>query len=202
MMTPVARLVLVRVTPRNQLVDAMAWLIDPRPRRPHRRAADRRLHHHLCQLALDLPDQRADRHRRRAAGQQVPARLAAQRAAAAWTSPASSSPALLCRLGVRHLGADAPGPARRFGCGSTLVGGDVAAWRYFWHFRRTEYPLLDLRLFRLPLFRADDDRRHVLPARHRRDAVPVSADAAARLRPHAVRERHRSPSPPRSAPSR
>ena len=29
MMTPVARLVLVRVTPRNQLVDAMAWLSIP-----------------------------------------------------------------------------------------------------------------------------------------------------------------------------
>ena len=47
MMTPVARLVLVRATPRNQLVEAMAWLSHPRAHRPDRRAAGRRVHHDL-----------------------------------------------------------------------------------------------------------------------------------------------------------
>ena len=45
----------------------------PRPDRPAGRPAGRRLHHHLLQLALDLPDQRADRR-----------------------SPASGSPAASC----------------------------------------------------------------------------------------------------------
>ena len=39
--------------------------------RPGRRSAARRLHHHLFSLALDLLDQRADRHSRRAAVAQV-----------------------------------------------------------------------------------------------------------------------------------
>jgi sugar phosphate permease len=39
-----------------------------------------------------------------------------------------------------------------FGYGSLLLG-TAAAIGYWFHFRRTEYPLLDLTLFRLPLFR-------------------------------------------------
>jgi MFS family permease len=35
----------------------------------------------------------------------------------------------------------------------TLGIGVITALIYIWHFRRTEYPLLDLRVFRLPLFR-------------------------------------------------
>ena len=61
MMTPVARLVLVRATERNRLVEAMAWLtvpalIGPMVGRPFRRVPD-----DLCELALDLPHQPADR---------------------------------------------------------------------------------------------------------------------------------------------
>jgi MFS family permease len=37
---------------------------------------------------------------------------------------------------------------------AALIGGTVAALIYLWHYRRTEYPLLDLRLFRLPIFRS------------------------------------------------
>ncbi|RYE46274.1 MAG: MFS transporter [Hyphomicrobiales bacterium] len=39
-----------------------------------------------------------------------------------------------------------------FGYGSLFLG-VVAAIAYWFHFRRTEYPLLDLRIFRQPLFR-------------------------------------------------
>ncbi len=93
MMTPVARLVLVRVTPRNQLVDAMAWLSIPGLIGPIVGPPVGGFITTYRQLALDLPDQRADRAHRHRAGQQVPARLAPQRAAQDGLSPASSSPA-------------------------------------------------------------------------------------------------------------
>ena len=66
MMVPVGRLVLLRSVPtRANLVNALAYLTVPALHRPGRRAAARRLHHHLFPLALDLLDQRADRRSRR-----------------------------------------------------------------------------------------------------------------------------------------
>jgi MFS family permease len=45
-------------------------------------------------------------------------------------------------------------PALPVGFGyAALAGGTVAAAGYLWHFRHAEFPLLDLRLFRFPLFR-------------------------------------------------
>ena len=68
MMTPVGRLVLVRTVDRRELVNAMAWVSIPAMIGPLLGPAARRLHHHLCVLALDLPDQRADRADRHRAG--------------------------------------------------------------------------------------------------------------------------------------
>ena len=68
MMTPVGRLVLVRTVDRRELVNAMAWVTIPAMIGPLIGPAARRLHHHLRDLALDLPDQRADRADRHRAG--------------------------------------------------------------------------------------------------------------------------------------
>ena len=68
MMTPVGRLVLVRSVDRRELVNAMAWVTIPALIGPAARPAARRLHHHLHLLALDLPDQHADRAARHRAG--------------------------------------------------------------------------------------------------------------------------------------
>ena len=76
MMTPVARLVLVRATPKRELVSAHGLADHPGAGRAAGRPAGRRLHHHLLHLALDLPDQCADRHPRHLLATQLPARNA------------------------------------------------------------------------------------------------------------------------------
>ena len=70
-----------------------------------------------------------------------------------------------------------------------IVGGSIFIAAYVVHARHTPSPVMDLTLFRLHTFRASIDRRLRLPHRHRRAAVPVAADAAARLRHDAVRLR-------------
>ena len=79
MMTPVGRLVLVRTVDRRELVNAMAWVSIPAMIGPADRPAARRLHHHLRVVALDLPDQRADRARRHRAGDCATSRTSAPR---------------------------------------------------------------------------------------------------------------------------
>ena len=92
MMTPIARLVLVSATAeaRPGVGDGLAHR--PGADRAAGRAAARRLHHHLCLLALDLPDQRADRRGRHLAGRALPAGDRDRRARGRSTSPASCSP--------------------------------------------------------------------------------------------------------------
>ncbi len=89
MMTPVARLVLVRATPKRELVVGDGLADRAGAGRPAGRPAGRRLHHHLLHLALDLPDQRADRAHRHLARHQRAARYRAGRARGRSTSPAS-----------------------------------------------------------------------------------------------------------------
>ena len=113
MMTPVARLVLVRATPRNQLVDAMAWLsipglIGPIVGPPVGGFITTYASWHwiflinvpIGLIGIVLVDM-------------VPARLAPQRAAPDGLSRLLPRRHRLRRLGVRHLGADAAGPARQ-----------------------------------------------------------------------------------------
>lgn len=152
LMTPVARLVLVRVTPRNQLVDAMAWLsipglVGPIMGPPVGGFITTYFSWHwiflinvpigLIGIALVsrfLPDY----HRNKPRPMDFTGFLLAGAAFAGWV------------FGISVL--TLPALPASFGYGA-MIFGTVAAVGYWFHFRRTEYPLLDLRLFRLPLFR-------------------------------------------------
>jgi EmrB/QacA subfamily drug resistance transporter len=153
MMTPVARLVLVRATPRNQLVDAMAWLsipglIGPIVGPPVGGFITTYASWHwiflinvpigfigIVLVSIFLPDWHRNVPRR----MDFPGFFLTATAFAGWVFGISvvTLPALPVSFGV-----------------AALVGGTLAAAIYLWHYRRTEYPLLDLRLFRLPIFRA------------------------------------------------
>ena len=153
MMTPVARLVLVRATPRNQLVDAMAWLsipglIGPIVGPPVGGFITTYLSWHwiflinvpigligIVLVGIFLPDW----HRNKPRPMDFPGFLLAGSAFAGWVFGISvvTLPALPITVGF-----------------AALAGGTLCALIYLWHYRRTEFPLLDLRLFRLPIFRA------------------------------------------------
>ena len=153
MMTPVARLVLVRATPRNQLVDAMAWLsipglIGPIVGPPVGGFITTYASWHwiflinvpigligIVLVSIFLPDW----HRNVPRKMDFPGFFLTGAAFAGWVFGISvvTLPALPVSFGI-----------------AALAGGTLAAAIYLWHFRRTEYPLLDLRLFRLPIFRA------------------------------------------------
>ena len=152
MMTPIARLVLVRATPRNQLVDAMAWLsipglIGPIVGPPIGGFITTYASWHwiflinvpigligIVLVNTFLPDWKRNATRR----MDFVGFFLAGTAFAGW----------VFGISVVTL------PALPFGFGvAALIGGTVAAALYYWHFKRTEYPLLDLNLFRLKLFR-------------------------------------------------
>lgn len=152
MMTPVARLVLVRVTPRHQLVDAMAWLsipglIGPIVGPPVGGFITTFASWHWIFL-INVPIGLAgvllvnkflpEWHRNAPRKLDVTGFLLAGTTFAGWV------------FGISVL--TLPALPSGFGYGA-LVLGTVAATAYWFHFRRTEYPLLDLRMFRLPLFR-------------------------------------------------
>lgn len=152
LMTPVARLVLVRVTPRNQLVDAMAWLsipglIGPIVGPPVGGFITTFLSWHwifLINVPIGLigiglvtkflPDWSRNEPRR----MDFPGFVMTGIAFAGWTFGISvvTLPALPPVYGV-----------------IALVVGCVSFAVYLWHWRRTEYPILDLSLFRFVLFR-------------------------------------------------
>ncbi|MGV3492108.1 MAG: MFS transporter [Devosia sp.] len=152
MMTPVARLVLVRVTPRNQLVDAMAWLsipglIGPIVGPPVGGFITTYFSWHwifLINVPIGLlgvllvnrflPEWQRNKPRR----MDFLGFFLAGATFSGWVFGASvlTLPALPAWVGIVGL-----------------VGGCVTALIYLWHYRRTEHPLLDLSIFRLPLFR-------------------------------------------------
>jgi EmrB/QacA subfamily drug resistance transporter len=152
MMTPVARLVLVRVTPRNQLVDAMAWLsipglVGPILGPPIGGFITTFASWHwiflinvpiglLGVLAVNkyLPDWQRNETRNLDFTGFLLAGLCFA--------------GLVFGISVLTL----PALPAAFGFGSMFIG-IVAAVAYWFHFKRTEYPILDLRLFRQPLFR-------------------------------------------------
>ena len=68
MMTPVGRLILLRSFPRDQLFTGDDLYERARARRPGHRPSARRLHHHLCLVALDLLHQHSLRLPRHPAG--------------------------------------------------------------------------------------------------------------------------------------
>jgi EmrB/QacA subfamily drug resistance transporter len=152
MMTPVARLILVRTTPRHQLVDAMAWLsipglVGPIVGPPVGGFITTYFSWHwiflinvpigiigVAMVTKYLPDF----HRNEPRKMDFLGFVLAGTTFAGWVFGISvlTLPALPASVGI-----------------SALVAGTVAAGIYLWHFRRVEYPLLDLRLFRFPLFR-------------------------------------------------
>ena len=152
LMTPVARLVLVRVTPRNQLVDAMAWLsipglIGPIVGPPIGGFITTFLSWHwiflinvpigligILLVTRFLPDWSRNEPRR----MDFPGFVMTGIAFAGWTFGISviTLPALPPSYGV-----------------IALIAGCISFAVYLWHWRRTEYPILDLSLFRFPLFR-------------------------------------------------
>jgi EmrB/QacA subfamily drug resistance transporter len=152
LMTPVARLVLVRVTPRNQLVNAMAWLsipglVGPIVGPPIGGAITTWLSWHWIFLinvpigilgVLLVNKFLPEWHRNEPRKMDFPGFFLAGTTFAGWVFGISvlTLPALPAMFGYVTLGI-----------------GVITALIYIWHFRRTEYPLLDLRVFRLPLFR-------------------------------------------------
>jgi EmrB/QacA subfamily drug resistance transporter len=152
MMTPIARLVLVRIAPRHQLVNAMAWLsipglIGPIVGPPVGGFITTFFSWHwifiinvpigLIGIALvsrflpetpRLPPKPMD----------FRGFVLAGTCFAGWVFGVSvlTLPALPATFGF-----------------VTLAVGTIAAGLYLWHASRTEHPLLDLRLFRFPLFR-------------------------------------------------
>jgi EmrB/QacA subfamily drug resistance transporter len=152
MMTPVARLVLVRVTPRNQLVDAMAWLsipglVGPIVGPPVGGFITTFASWHwifLINVPIGLigvllvnkylPEWQRNEPRR----MDFTGFLLAGITFAGWV------------FGISVL--TLPALPAGFGYGSLLLG-TAGAIAYWFHFRRTEHPLLDLRIFRRPLFR-------------------------------------------------
>ena len=152
MMTPVARLVLVRVTPRHQLIDAMAWLsipglIGPIVGPPIGGAITTYLSWHWIFLinvpigflgVLLVNKFLPEWHRNEPRKLDFTGFLLAGAAFAGWV------------FGISVL--TMPALPTSFGIGALVIG-TLAAGGYWFHFRRTEYPLLDLRIFRRPLFR-------------------------------------------------
>ena len=152
MMTPVARLVLVRVTPRNQLVDAMAWLsipglVGPILGPPIGGFITTFASWHwiflinvpigligVLMVNKYLPDWQRNEPRKL----DFTGFLLAGVCFAGFV------------FGISVL--TLPALPAAFGYGSMALG-VIAGAVYWFHFRRTEYPILDLRLFTQPLFR-------------------------------------------------
>jgi EmrB/QacA subfamily drug resistance transporter len=152
MMTPVARLVLVRVTPRDQLVGAMAWLsipglVGPIIGPPVGGAITTFFSWHWIFLinvpiglmgVLLVNKYLPEWHRNQPRKMDFVGFFLAGATFAGWVFGASvlTLPALPAAYGY-----------------TGMVLGVITGFAYLWHYRRTEYPLLDLRVFRLPMFR-------------------------------------------------
>jgi len=152
LMTPVARLVLVRVTPRDQLVGAMAWLsipglVGPIVGPPIGGAITTFFSWHwifLINVPIGiigvllvnrfLPEWQRNAPRR----MDFVGFVLAGTTFAGWV------------FGISVL--TLPALPAAFGFGALALG-VVTAILYVLHFRRTAYPLLDLRVFKFPLFR-------------------------------------------------
>ncbi len=152
LMTPVARLVLVRVTPRDQLVGAMAWLsipglVGPIVGPPIGGAITTFFSWHWIFL-INVPIG-------------IAGVLLVNRFLPEWQR---NAPRRMDFIGFFLAGTTFAGwvfgisvltlPALPAAFGFGALGlGVVTAILYFLHFRRTENPLLDLRVFKFPLFR-------------------------------------------------
>ena len=89
MMVPVGRLVVLRTVKKSELVTALSWLTVPALIGPILGPAGRRVPDHLCQLAVDLLDQRAGRLSRHRAGDAGTCPTCTAKAKSVSTRPAS-----------------------------------------------------------------------------------------------------------------
>ena len=157
--------------------------------RPGARAADRRLHHHLFLLALDLSGQRAARHPRHRAGDALLRQPQGGRAAPARLDRLPAHRRLALLHPVRHRGDRArPRRMRRWPIG-LLVGG-VSARRLRAAAsaapRASAARPVDLPHPDLP---GQHRRRLAVPRRCRQPGLPAAAPAAGRVRHDRLRLR-------------
>ena len=113
-------------------------------------------------------------------------RTCARRGAAASTSSASCCPAPAsprCCPARRSPASGSCPPARSLGL---VAAGAILVALYVPHARRAPTPVLELRLLRIPTFRASVVGGSLFRIGIGAHAVPAAADAAARLRPHAL----------------
>ena len=195
MMTPVARLLLVRATPRNQLVSAMAWLtvpalIGPMVGPPLGGFLTTYLSWHWI-FWINVPIA--------AVGLVLVSALPAGEPAAAAAAdrpaglPAVGAGALRPRL--RHVGREPAGAADRGRLRHPRGRRASSAAGYLPARASRRLPAARPGDAALPAVPRRHPRRLAVPRRHRRDPVPAAADAAARLRddrlPVGARHLHR-----------
>ena len=185
MMTPVGRLVLVRTVDRRELVNAMAWVSIPAMIGPLMGPPLGGFITTYASLALDLPDQRADRADRHRAGDALHREHQRRGAGAVRLSRHGA-------VGHRGGGPDVRAVGR--GLRDRAVAGRCRDHRH----RRGRARLLPrLRAAGAgadPRFQpaqaadvpGEPRRRLHVPHRRRRDAVPAAAAAPGRLPPDAV----------------
>ncbi len=155
MMTPVGRLIMVRSVDKKLLVNAMSLRDHPGADRPDLRSAARRLHHHLCLVALDFSDQRADRHRRHRGWR----RATSPMCEVEHHDPFDFIGFILSGLAIAGLafGLSVMGldflPVER-GRGAHRCRRHFGGWPMLFTARRVAAPILDLSLLKLPTFRA------------------------------------------------
>ena len=184
MMTPVGRMVVIRSIPKRELVNAMAWvatpaLIGPMLGPPVGGFITTYATWHwifIINVPIGLlgillatryiPELRSEQHERFDVTGMVLAGLGIGGVAFGFSV-----------LGLNYL--------PWFVVAAMIAGGALFVAAYLVHARRVENPALDLTLFKLPTL-PPAYRRLRLPARHRRAAVSVAADAADRLRHDAV----------------
>lgn len=150
LMTPVGRIIVLKNARKSELVQAIA-LITAGADGAGDRPGARWLYHHLCQLALELPDQHPDRHSRHGAG-------AALRAGAARDQSRSSGflGFILSAAGLTFLLAALELSVKWDGgllpIISMLAAGIVLSVMATRHFLAVDNPLLNLSAFRIQTF--------------------------------------------------
>ena len=181
MMVPVGRLVLLRSVPKHEIVQALAYLTMPALLGPILGPTARGLHHDLCALAMDLLDQRADRHPGRHPGEPVHRGRARGGATPARCGRIFADRRRLFRADVRHDGVAGRGFLTPLQDGLLVAGGVVLLAVYVRHASRIRHPIPRPHVAGDPDLHREPDRGLPVPSWHRGPALPAAAAAADRL---------------------
>ena len=165
MMTPVGRLIILKTTPKRDLVDAMAWLTIPALLGPLMGPPVGGFITTFFSLALDLLDQRADRG---ASASSSTTPLRAERARGRAPAASTSLGFLLVGPGLATLLTGATlagiGLVRPSTTLALAAGRSHPRWRSMSAMRcASQTPLIELRLLRFPVLPRGDDRRLPVP---------------------------------------